>query len=96
MHPSHMMNDWMPIGDPIYYEGEYKEDIFIEEENKGFEKIYNDFNPDEYISVDKTNTNYVFKMKDFLLFCHHCKKEFTMDVENFAVKVVENDKQSQN
>ena len=27
MHPSHMMNDWLPIGDPIYYEGEYKEDI---------------------------------------------------------------------
>ena len=27
MHPSHMMNDWMPIGDPVYYEGEYKEDI---------------------------------------------------------------------
>ena len=27
MHPSHMMNDWMPIGNPIYYQGEYKEDI---------------------------------------------------------------------
>ena len=27
MHPSHMMNDWMPIGEPIYYQGEYKEDI---------------------------------------------------------------------
>ena len=27
MHPSHMMNDWMPIGDPIYYEGEYEKDI---------------------------------------------------------------------
>lgn len=26
MHPSHMMNDWMPIGEPQYYEGEYKED----------------------------------------------------------------------
>lgn len=26
MHPSHMMNDWMPIGNPIYYQGEYKED----------------------------------------------------------------------
>ena len=35
-------------------------------------------------------------MKDFLLFCHHCKKEFTVDVENFVVKVVKNDKQSQN
>ena len=35
-------------------------------------------------------------MKDFLLFCHHCKKEFTIDVENFVVKVVGNDKQSQN
>ena len=35
-------------------------------------------------------------MKDFLLFCHHCKKEFTVDVENFEVKVVKNDKQSQN
>ena len=30
-------------------------------------------------------------MKDFLLFCHHCK-EFTIDVENFAVKVVKNNK----
>ena len=28
-------------------------------------------------------------MKDFLLFCHHCKKEFTVDVENFIVKVLE-------
>lgn len=27
MHPSHMMNDWMPIGEPIYYQGEYKDDI---------------------------------------------------------------------
>ena len=27
-------------------------------------------------------------MKDFLLFCHHFKKEFTIDVENFAVKVI--------
>ena len=27
-------------------------------------------------------------MKDFLLFCHHCKREFTVDVENFEVKVV--------
>ena len=27
MHPSHMMNDWMPIGEPIYYQGEYKEDV---------------------------------------------------------------------
>ena len=27
MHPSHMMNDWMPIGEPHYFEGEYKEDI---------------------------------------------------------------------
>ena len=27
-------------------------------------------------------------MKEFLLFCHHCKKEFTVDVENFVVKVV--------
>ena len=26
MHPSHMMNDWMPIGNPVYFEGEYKED----------------------------------------------------------------------
>ena len=34
-------------------------------------------------------------IKDFLL-CHHCKKEFTIDVENFAVKVIKNDKQSQN
>ncbi|MBE5750327.1 MAG: conjugal transfer protein [Clostridiales bacterium] len=27
-------------------------------------------------------------MKDFLLFCNHCKKEFTVDVENFTVKVI--------
>ena len=27
-------------------------------------------------------------MKNFLLFCPHCKKEFTVDVENFVVKVV--------
>ena len=27
-------------------------------------------------------------MKDFLLFCHHCKKEFTVDVEDFAEKVM--------
>lgn len=27
MHPSHMMNDWMPIGNPVYFEGEYKKDI---------------------------------------------------------------------
>ena len=26
MHPSHMMNDWMPIGEPMYYEGKYEED----------------------------------------------------------------------
>ena len=26
MHPSHMMNDWMPIGNPVYYEGEYIND----------------------------------------------------------------------
>ena len=27
MYPGHMMNDWMPIGNPIYYQGEYKEDV---------------------------------------------------------------------
>ena len=27
MHPSHMMNDWMPIGEPIYYQGKYESDI---------------------------------------------------------------------
>ena len=27
-------------------------------------------------------------MKNFLLFCHHCKKEFTVDVENLVIKVV--------
>lgn len=27
MHPSHMLNDYMPIGYPVYFEGEYKEDI---------------------------------------------------------------------
>ena len=26
MHPSHMLNDYMPIGNPVYFEGEYKED----------------------------------------------------------------------
>ena len=43
------------------------------------------------VKIKQTTT-----MKDFLLFCHHCKKEFTVDGENFVVKVVENDKQSQN
>ena len=27
MHPSHMMNDYMPIGEPIYYQGKYEDDI---------------------------------------------------------------------
>lgn len=27
MHPSHMMNDWMPIGEPKYFEGKYEGDI---------------------------------------------------------------------
>lgn len=27
MHPSHMMNDFMPIGEPIYYQGKYEDDI---------------------------------------------------------------------
>ena len=27
MHPSHMMNDWMPMGEPMYYLGEYQEDV---------------------------------------------------------------------
>ena len=35
------------------------------------------------VKIKETTT-----MKDFLLFCHHCKKEFTIDVENFIVKVV--------
>ena len=35
-------------------------------------------------------------MKDFLLFCHYCKKEFIVDVEDFKVTVIKNDKQSQN
>lgn len=26
MHPSHMMNDWLPIGKPEYYQGEYQDD----------------------------------------------------------------------
>ena len=26
MHPSHMLNDYMPIGNPVYFEGEYIED----------------------------------------------------------------------
>lgn len=26
MHPSHMLNDYMPVGNPVYFEGEYKED----------------------------------------------------------------------
>ena len=26
MHPSHMMNDWMPIGNPVYYQGKYEDD----------------------------------------------------------------------
>ena len=32
-------------------------------------------------------------MKDLLLFCHHCKKEFTVDVEKFIVKVLEKNNQ---
>ena len=35
------------------------------------------------VKIKKTTT-----MKDFLLFCHHCKKEFTVDVEDFVVKVI--------
>lgn len=35
------------------------------------------------VKIKQTTT-----MKDFLLFCHHCKKEFTVDVEKFIVKVV--------
>lgn len=27
MHPSHMMNDWMPIGEPMYFTGEYEDDL---------------------------------------------------------------------
>lgn len=27
MHPSHMKNDYMPFGEPVYFTGEYKEDI---------------------------------------------------------------------
>ena len=34
------------------------------------------------VKIKQTTT-----MKDFLLFCHHCKKEFTVDVENFIVKL---------
>lgn len=26
MHPSHMMNDYMPIGEPLYFEGKYEKD----------------------------------------------------------------------
>lgn len=41
MHPSHMMNDWMPIGEPIYYQGEYKQDnlypLFIQRFSCSFE-----------------------------------------------------------
>ena len=31
-------------------------------------------------------------MKNFLLYCHRCKKEFTVDVQNFIVAIVEKDK----
>lgn len=27
MHPSHMKNDYMPFGDPVYFTGKYEEDI---------------------------------------------------------------------
>lgn len=27
MHPSHMMNDWMPIGEPVYFQGKYEDDL---------------------------------------------------------------------
>ena len=32
------------------------------------------------------------RMKNFLLYCHRCKQEFTVDVQNFIVTVVESDK----
>ena len=31
-------------------------------------------------------------MKNFLLYCHRCKKEFAIDVQNFIVTVIKNDK----
>ncbi len=31
-------------------------------------------------------------MKNFLLYCHRCKKEFIVDVQNFIVTVAEKDK----
>ena len=31
-------------------------------------------------------------MKNFLLYCHRCKKELIVDVQNFIVTVVEKDK----
>ena len=31
-------------------------------------------------------------MKNFLLYCHRCKQEFTVDVQNFIVTIVEKDK----
>ena len=43
-----------------------------------------------FYSVDKLQESTV--MKNFLLYCHRCKKEFTVDVQNFIVTVVKNDK----
>ena len=31
-------------------------------------------------------------MKNFLLYCHRCKREFIVDVQNFIVTIVEKDK----
>ena len=31
-------------------------------------------------------------MKNFLLYCHRCKQEFAIDVQNFIVTVIKEDK----
>ena len=31
-------------------------------------------------------------MKNFLLYCHRCKQEFAIDVQNFIVTVIKKDK----
>ena len=52
----------------------------------------------QWIKCPKCGENMKFKLKqttvirDFLIYCHRCKKEFTVDVQNFIVTVVGKDK----
>ena len=52
----------------------------------------------QWITCPKCGENTKFKLKqttlikDFPIYCHRCKKEFIVDVQNFIVTVVEKDK----